>query len=131
MARTRLANRLHRGLDNGPARDFANFTPLLHRQALRQVAVDRVVRARVVGHAAGRDAALHEFGKCVRGVAQPPNKADLPVRFARLDDGKRLTDRLRLAVYAARFQAESTHVSWYCTAIIEKPAMVVASGCAH
>ena len=48
--------------------------PFAERPALRQVAVDRVVRRGLVGHAVGPHAAAHQFREHVGGVAEQADR---------------------------------------------------------
>ncbi len=78
---------------------------LLQRPAGRQIAVDRVVRARLVGDHVGPDAAAVELGKDLGGVAEEADRKRLFRRVGLYDESERLVERLRPGVEIAGFDA--------------------------
>ena len=105
--------------------------PLGQRPALRQVAVDRIVRRGLVRHHVGAHAAPHQLGEDVRGVAEQADRERLLLRAGALDHRQRLVQRLGLRVEIPRAAAASRCGSGaHSTASIEAPAITAASGCA-
>ncbi len=99
-------HRLLRDLHDALRIDLLRFAPLRDGPALRQVAVDRIVRARLVGHAVRRDAARDEFREHVGRVAEQADRHRLAGALGFLDHAERLVERRRLLVDVARLQAE-------------------------
>jgi hypothetical protein len=52
--------------------------PLGERPSLRQIAVDRIVRAGLVGDDVRPDAATHQLGKNIGGIAEQADRDRLP-----------------------------------------------------
>src|SRR6185312_16526320 len=80
--------------------------PLLQRPALRQVAVDRIVRAGLIGDGVGANSTLYQFRQDVGGVAEQRDG----FRFARfrvlLDARQRVVEVAGLLVDVTGLQAE-------------------------
>ena len=98
----------------------------------RQVAVERIVRAGLVGDHVRPDAALQELREDLGGVAEQAD-GERPCRPSSrlLEHRQRLVERGRLGVEIAGLQTLiSMRDGSHSTASIEAPAMVAASGCA-
>ena len=80
--------------------------PFGHRPAHRQVAVDRVMRAGLVGDDVGPHAAADQFGKHVRRVADEADRLRLAGRGPAVDHRQRLVEVGRLGVEVAGADAE-------------------------
>ena len=99
----------HRGL--GGALDalrvaHAPLVPLLQRPALRQIAVDRIVRRGLVGDDVGPDAAPHQFGHDLGRVAEERDRDGLARLGRPVDDRKRVVEVFGGDVDVAGAQAE-------------------------
>ncbi|CAN0622259.1 protein of unknown function [Burkholderia multivorans] len=99
-------HRLLRGLHDALRIDLLRFAPLRDGPALRQVAVDRVVRARLVGHAVRRDAARDDFREHVGCVPEQADRHRLAAALRVFDHRERFVERRRLLVDVAGLQAE-------------------------
>ena len=78
--------------------------PLGERPARRQVAVERIVRGGLVGHHVGPDAAPHQLGEDLGGIAEQADRHRLACRLRLLDDRQRLVEVVGLAVEIAGLQ---------------------------
>ena len=78
--------------------------PFGERPALRQIAVERIVRRGLVGDDVGPDAAPHQLREDVGGVAEQADRDRLLVATAALDHGQRLVEVVRLRVEIAGAQ---------------------------
>ncbi len=85
---------------------LAALEPLLHRPATRQIAVDRIVRAGLVGHGIRTHAAAHQLGQHVRRVAEQRDRFRFAGRGVLRDARQRVVQIGRLLVDVARLQAE-------------------------
>ncbi len=98
----------HRGARGAAHRlriGLAALLPLGDGPALRQVAVDRIVRRGLVGDGVGPHAAPHQLGEDVDGVAQQPDRHRLLRPVGLLDHRQRLVEAAGLLVEIARAQA--------------------------
>ena len=105
--------------------------PLGERPALREVAVDGIVRRGLVGHHVGAHAAADELGEDVGGVAEQADRQRFLLRAGALDHGQRLVERSGPAcrgIWSCR--RISMRLGWHSTASMEAPAITAASGCA-
>jgi hypothetical protein len=104
MASTCLRARVLRGRDQGVVLRGIGLRslPTLDGPARRQVAVDQIVRGRLVGDHVGAHAAPDQLGKDLRRVADEPDRA----RLARFAGGANARERVvevaRLLVEVAR-----------------------------
>ena len=89
-----------------PRRVGLRGEPALDAPARRQVAVDQVVRAGLVGDEVGPDAAPHELGQDLGGVAEQADRTRLLRRGAGRHARQRVVEAARLFVEVAAAQAE-------------------------
>ena len=82
------------------------IAPLGHAPALGQVAVYRVMGGGLVGHHVRRDAASHQLGEDVGGVAEQADGDGGTAAFGLLDHGQRLIQAVGLLVDVAGTQTE-------------------------
>ena len=85
---------------------LAALEPLLHRPALRQIAVDRIVRAGLVGNGIGAHAALDQLGQDVGGVAEQRDGFRFAGFGVFFDARQRVIEIAGLLVDVARLEAE-------------------------
>ena len=83
---------------------LAPLLPFGEGPAGRQIAVDRIVRRGLIGDDVGPDAAPHEFGEDLGGVAEQADRDRLPFPAGALDDRERLVEARRLRVEIAGAQ---------------------------
>uniref|UniRef100_A0A0N4ZGP7 LigA n=1 Tax=Parastrongyloides trichosuri TaxID=131310 RepID=A0A0N4ZGP7_PARTI len=93
------------GLDGGGVAD-ALFLPLGDGPARGQVAVDRVVRAGLIGHQIGANAALDHFRQKISCIAQQADRQGFLVLERLLQQGQGLVQRFGHDVDVAGAQAE-------------------------
>ena len=84
---------------------LAPVLPLGRGPALRQVAVDGVVRGGLVGDHVRPHAAPDELRKHIGGIAEQADRDRLAIAAGRLDDGERLVERIGAPVEIAGLQA--------------------------
>ena len=72
--------------------------PLLQRPSRRQVAVERVVRAGLVGHHVRPHSAAHQLRQQLRRIAQEPYRQRLPLLAGALDHRQRLVEVASLRI---------------------------------
>ena len=85
----------------------ATLLPLRKRPALRQVAVDRIVRRGLVGDDVGFDTAAHQFGQDLGRIAEEPDRDGLALFGRALDDRQRIVEVLGGDVEVAGAQRHS------------------------
>ena len=98
----------HRGLGcllHGLRVALALRLPFGERPALRQIAVDRVMRRGLIGDDVGPHAPAHELREDIRRVAEDADRDGLLLAAGALDDLERLVERGGLLVEIARAQA--------------------------
>ena len=105
--------------------------PALDRPAGRQIAVDEVVRRRLIGDHVGPHAAPDEFRQDLRRVAEQADGDRAPCRARVADDRERVVEIRRLAIEITGCEPHlDARLCWHSTASIDAPAIVAASGCA-
>ncbi|MNO85326.1 hypothetical protein D3C76_766970 [compost metagenome] len=87
-------------------RGFLQLAPLGDAPPLRQVAMDRVVGRGLVGHHIRGDAAGHQLGEDVGGVAEQADGDGGAALLGLLDHGQRLIQAMSLLVDVAGLQAK-------------------------
>ena len=105
-----LAHRGARRLLDGFRIGLARLLPLAHGPALRQIAVDRVMRRGLVGDHVRPDAAADHFGQDLGAVAEQADRLRLAVLGPALDHRQRLVEARGLLVEIAGAQAEIDRV---------------------
>ena len=93
-----------RGLRHRLRIAFALFGPFGDAPADREIAVHRVVRARLVGEEVGADAARVKLRQDFSGIAEQADRHGLFLRAALFDDRERFVERLRRLVEIAGAQ---------------------------
>ena len=106
-------HRRHMGFHAGPRGLFdllrgalALFLPLRHGPALRQIAIDRVMRRGLIGHDIGTHAALVDLGENIRRIAQKRHGFRLARLSPTRDHLERLIETVGLLVHVSRAQTE-------------------------
>jgi hypothetical protein len=101
-----LGHRLLGRRDDAIRRGLHALAPVFHGPALRQVAVNRIVRAGLIGHAVRRDATRHAFGEHVGGIAQQADRHRLAGLLRFFEHRERFVEGLRFFIDVTRFQTE-------------------------
>src|ERR1700761_5992565 len=85
--------------------DFGSLSrrgfPFMDGPALRQIAIDRIVRGGLICHCIGPHAAPHQFGKHVGGITEQADRNWLPVATGLSDDRQRFVEIPSLAIEIA------------------------------